>query len=307
MKNIWKSVNFILVVLIVVTASYLLIFSPEKFMGGKEKQEEELIKRVRQNAMNPSLVAMNRQGDLMDPNAVPGANNYGPSYNNGAAPQAAEPNAAAGWRIDPKDMFWTANADNTTAPQPAAPSVNTAMLENILQEGHWIGLEVVPLTPQLAQANGIAQNISGVLIDEVTLLAAASGIYAGDVIYAVNETPVKDLHSFKLATKAVANSTEAVVAVYRKNADIKIPVKSPEALGVAQMEAAPMIFSTDRSPHGYYGPCDKCHSIAKTGKNTGTLTMDLGDALPIAPPPIKWGAQQPHRDRGTCTNCHKII
>jgi hypothetical protein len=305
-KNIWKSVNFILVVLIVVTALYLMIFSPEKFMT-KGGDQEEFIKSVRQNAVSPSLAAFNRQGDLMDPNAVPGANNYGSNYNNSVAPQGVEPKAAIGWQTDPKDMFWTANPDNATTAQAAAPAVNVAVLEKILQEGHWIGLEAVPLTPQLAQANGIPQNITGVLIDEVTLLAAASGVYAGDVLNAVNDAPVNDLQSFRAATQAIANNSNAVVSVYRKGAYMKISVASSEPLGVAQMEAAPMIFSTDRSPHGYYGPCDKCHSIAKTGKNTGTLTMDAGDALPIPPPNIKWGTPCPHRDRGTCTNCHKII
>ncbi|MBF0465134.1 MAG: PDZ domain-containing protein [Nitrospirae bacterium] len=314
MKNLWKSINFILVLLIVVTAGYLLIFSPEKFMG-KERNEEELIKNVRQNAVSPALAALNRpvnrQGDLMDPNAVPGANNYGPAYNNQSAPSdtqgtdSAKP--AVGWQVDPKDMFWTVNPDNSTTTQTTPSAVNAALLEKILQEGHWIGLEAVPLTPQLAQANGIPQNVTGVLIDEVTLLAAASGIYAGDVISAVNDVPVSDLHSFKAATAAIAMKNEAVVTVYRKNGDIKIPVKSSEALGVAQMEAAPMIFSTSRSPHGYYGPCDKCHSISKSAKNTSTLGMDAGDALPIPPPSIKWGTPCPHRNRGLCTNCHKII
>ncbi|HIJ60522.1 MAG TPA: PDZ domain-containing protein, partial [Nitrospirae bacterium] len=71
--------------------------------------------------------------------------------------------------------------------------------EKIWQEGHWIGLEVGPLTPALAQANGIPQGIKGVLVDEVTLLAAASGIIAGDVITAINDKATGDLYAFKEA------------------------------------------------------------------------------------------------------------
>jgi hypothetical protein len=84
-------------------------------------------------------------------------------------------------------------------------------------------------------------------------------------------------------------------------------VRGVEELGLAQMEAAPMINATDPSPHGYYGPCERCHTISKTVKNTGQLAKDGGDVLVVRAPPIKWGAKPIHGKRGTCTSCHKII
>ena len=179
--------------------------------------------------------------------------------------------------------------------------------EKIWQEGHWIGLEVGPLTPALAQANGIPQGIKGVLVDEVTLLAAASGIIAGDVITAINDKATGDLYAFKEATRPIAMSNRAVVTVYRGGQYKRIDVISNEELGLAQMEAAPMINATDPSPHGYYGACEKCHAIAKTVKNTGQMAKDGGDVLTKKAPPIKWGVKAPHGNRGVCVNCHTVI
>ncbi len=179
--------------------------------------------------------------------------------------------------------------------------------EKILQEGHWIGLEVVPLTPQLAAANNIPADVVGVLVDEVTLMAAAAGVMAGDVILAVNGLKVKDLNTFEKSTRQVATINQATVAVYRGGNSKDVKVVANNALGVAQMEGAPMILSTAVRPHGYYGPCDRCHVISRTPSNkTGQLAKDAGDVLITTPPPIQWGVQSPHGDRGKCTNCHTI-
>jgi hypothetical protein len=189
----------------------------------------------------------------------------------------------------------------------AAQSGVLAPYNKILHEGHWIGLEVVALTPALAAANNISPDVKGVLVDEVTLLAAASGIMAGDVIVSINGVKTPDLVLFQTSTKGVANSREAAVSIIRGGAPVTVEVEGPDVLGMAQMEAAQMILATAVSPHAYYGPCDKCHTIAKTPVNTGQLAKDAGDVLTVVAPPIKWGATPPHRDRGRCTNCHKIL
>ncbi|MBF0171284.1 MAG: magnetochrome domain-containing protein [Nitrospinae bacterium] len=194
---------------------------------------------------------------------------------------------------------------NSVATQPI-PAVPPNAIDKILQEGHWIGLEAIPLTSNIAMANNIPANIVGVLIDEVTLLAAQSGILAGDVITAVGDKKVTDLKSFQEATKQIANLTQSNITVYRQGKDIIIEIKSNDVLGMAQMEAAPTILATDKAPHGYYGPCDKCHTIVKTNKNLTNLPKDAGDVLSTTAPPITWGAIAPHRDRGLCTNCHNI-
>ncbi|MBF0457193.1 MAG: PDZ domain-containing protein [Nitrospirae bacterium] len=313
MNHLWRSLNYLIIALIIGTAGYLLIFNPAKLMK-RDGWEEGMIKNARQNAQSPEIVAWQPGNNAGPNNQVNQANN--------PADQANDPNAANG--ADPYAKF-----NDPTAPQSQpgadtqgvyAPQLDTAnqaktatapaanpLLEMVLQEGHWIGLETIPLTPAIAAANGIPASVKGVLVDEVTLVAANSGILAGDVIQAVNDAPVTDLATFRAATKPVANAQQAAVTVYRTGAVKNITVTAADVLGIAQMEAAPMILPTATSPHGYYGPCNKCHSISKTAVNTGQLAKDAGDVLTVTPPPIKWGVTPPHRDRGQCTNCHKII
>jgi len=208
---------------------------------------------------------------------------------------------------------------------PAQPNQNApvqqpiAATDKALIEGHWIGLEVIPLTAMIAEANSIPPDVTGALIDEVTLLSAAAGLYAGDVITAINGKKVTGLKSFQQATKDMAQSNRATVSVYSggKNKDIMV-FSSTEVLGMAQMEGAPMIQATDRSPHGYYGPCDKCHVISNATRtkiplnspnalNPNELLRDAGDNLKKVAPNIRAGTPPPHRNRGTCTLCHVVI
>jgi len=193
-----------------------------------------------------------------------------------------------------------------------------AATDKALIEGHWIGGEVIPLTAMIAKANSIPPDVVGVLIDEVTLLSAEAGLLAGDVITAINGKKVTDLKSFQQATKDVAQSNRATVSVYSGGKNKNIMVFSTEVLGIAQMEGAPMIQATDRSPHAYYGPCDKCHVISKNPIKTKTtvnpnalnpneLLLDAGDNLTKVAPTIRRGTPPPHRPRGTCTLCHVVL
>jgi hypothetical protein len=206
----------------------------------------------------------------------------------------------------------TPTTPDPTAPAPSAPAATAPGQPIVVPdvpfiEGHWIGLETIPLTPAIAQANSIPPEVTGVLIDEVTLLSAMAGIVAGDVITAVNGKKVIDLKSFQVATKDVAQSRQATVSLYSGGKAKNLTVIGVEALGVAQMEAAPMILATARSPHPYYGPCDRCHAIAKGPANINQLLKDQGDALTKVAPNIRAGTPAPHRNRGKCTSCHVVI
>jgi len=174
-------------------------------------------------------------------------------------------------------------------------------------EAHWIGLEVGPITAAVAKANNIPPDVAGVLVDEVTLVSADAGLLAGDVITAINGAHISDLKSFKNATRQVAQVNQAEVTIYRRGGYKKINVSTPDELGIAQVEGAPMILATERAPHGYYGPCDTCHSIAPGTANLNQMARDLGDVLATAAPNIKKGTPPPHRPRGTCSKCHVLL
>ncbi len=207
---------------------------------------------------------------------------------------------------DPRNPVQPPNRPGAPQGNQSGPLKPTTVPDKTLQEGHWIGGEVIPLTPAIAKANSIPPDVVGVLLDEVTLLSAAAGLYAGDVITAINGKKILDLKSFQLATKDVAQSKRVTVSVFSAGKYKDIVIFSTEALGVAQMEAAPMILATDKSPHGRYGPCNKCHAISKTPLNAGQLAKDQGDVLTKVAPAIRKGATPPHRNRGTCTLCHVV-
>ncbi|MDH4028515.1 MAG: PDZ domain-containing protein, partial [Nitrospirota bacterium] len=207
---------------------------------------------------------------------------------------------------DSSGRFSTVNAFTWPAAAQAAlpePAPDKAFY----QEGHWIGLETVALTPSFAAANNIKPGIEGVLVDEVTLLSAETGVMAGDVIVGIGGNRVRDLAEFLIATKMVKDAGDAMITVYRNGGYLDINVHAPDSLGFAQMEAAPMITPGATSPHGYYGQCDDCHAIATNtaALNSAHLGKDLGDTF-APPPPITRSSDMPHRYRGVCQNCHII-
>ncbi len=331
-----KTTNYAMVFLVIAVPIYLIfVVRPISILDDMftkvfalVKNEMEIPERVTQKnnfiGANPYVVAGSRIGE-----PTPQLNTQldtPPSANIETNPQTDTGTVVQGSQlqqlpesIQPKiDPYGVANMARPIwrelkqpAQLPATTSTTATALngaiDKILQEGHWIGLEVIPLTANIALANNIPLELKGVLVDEVTLLSAQSGILAGDVITAIGAENVTDLKSFQEATKKVANTSEANINVYREGMVKDIALQSTDVFGMAQMEAAPMILATDRAPHGYYGPCDKCHTISNTNKNVAHLQKDAGDVLTTTAPVIKWGATAPHMDRGVCINCHKII
>ncbi|MHC4195473.1 MAG: trypsin-like peptidase domain-containing protein [Planctomycetota bacterium] len=109
-------------------------------------------------------------------------------------------------------------------------------------EGHWLGLEVIPLTAELATEYQISQGETGVLVDEVTLEAAESGILAGDMIQSIGKFPTPDLETFFTATQRerVQEAKQAQVGISRRGSKMTFVMTARNAnmLGFAQMEAA---------------------------------------------------------------------
>ena len=187
---------------------------------------------------------------------------------------------------------------------PSPRQQNAASKEFI--EGHWLGLESIPLTPELATEYRIPKGEHGVLVDEVTLEAAESGILAGDMVHAIEGYPTPNLKEFFVATQRVRNQRTAKVEVGRRGQTMTFVMEARNApeLGFSQMEAAQPIQPGALSPHRMRSkPCTSCHVIMTSG---GQLPTDAGDILPN-PPPISLGATPPHPYRGACNNCHQII
>ncbi|MBF0116123.1 MAG: PDZ domain-containing protein [Magnetococcales bacterium] len=170
-----------------------------------------------------------------------------------------------------------------------------------LSEGHWKGLEALPLSVELKKKLKLPMELEGLLIDEVTLNAAEAGLLAGDVLVAVNGKPVRSLEDLVTESRRVQMAKSASMLIYRKGKMQQFMLVAKNNLGYAQVETAPMILPGEIMPHPYRGPCTQCHAIGTTGH----IVPDP-DGIILPPPPIRANAVAPHKDRGPCQACHII-
>jgi len=223
------------------------------------------------------------------------------------APVGGQPAAFTQVVIPEQNSIFTASPSDvrdqaTGILSPAQQNASSKMFV----EGHWLGMETLDLTPSLRQIYRIPSDLQGVIVDEVTLESAESGILAGDVITEIQGQRTGTLAEFLSATMRVCESERAQLVVYRmgQTESITLVAKNTPILGFAAVEAAQPIKPGALSPHKNRNkPCTTCHVIMSTG---GQLPVDAGDIVPI-PPPIVANAQAPHAYRGVCNSCHQIM
>lgn len=215
--------------------------------------------------------------------------------------------------VGPGRGFPSANTGTAPFSTPGAVAGPTGLLtplqqnaaNKIMVEGHWMGMEAMDLTPSLRRIYKIPVDVSGVIVDEITLESAESGILAGDVITGIQGRPTRNLDEFFEATVAVSERERAEVVVYRMGAERRfiLAARNAPTLGFAQMEGAQPIRPGALSPHRQRSrACTDCHVIMATG---GQLPVDAGDVLPT-PPLISANARAVHEYRGECRACHLI-
>jgi hypothetical protein len=164
-------------------------------------------------------------------------------------------------------------------------------------------MEAIPLTPELAKEYRLPASVEGLLIDEVSLEAAESGLLAGDMVVSINDYPTPNLTAFTEATRRVQDLREATLTIFRRGAYSNLMIRSKRTLGFSQNESASPIKPGKLSPHRNRDrPCTDCHVIMQSG---GQLPIDAGD---ITPPVerIRAGARPPHGYRGPCDFCHTV-
>ncbi len=256
-------------------------------------------KRVKDEKMLWSVLAGKKAGDTVRITLF--RNNTKQTFD--AILEPEPPNIRSILSNSPKESS-AFQADGTvpTGTLPSPREQNAAGKKFI--EGHWLGLEVIPPTAELATEYQVPRGQTGVLVDEVTLEAAESGILAGDMVQSVNAFPTPDLRAFLQATQRVQEKERAPVGISRRGNKMTFMMEAQNTnmLGFAQMEAAQPIQPGALRPHRYMGSCTSCHVFMRTG---GQLPTDAGDILPN-PPPITKNATAPHRLRGNCVTCHTI-
>lgn len=201
--------------------------------------------------------------------------------------------------------------------QTAGKFVKNFVPEKVkLYEVHWQGMDTLALSPETIMKLKYPAGLRGVLVGEVTLNAARSGMLGGDVITAVEGRPITSLEDLVKQSKTVRNRSQAVISVMRKGkrkengnftvSKYKFMLHSRDGvLGFGQGEGAPQILPGDPSPHPYRGLCTTCHSIGSG------FELAPDPDLIVLPPPIITTAQMQakqmaHRERGACQACHQI-
>ena len=184
-----------------------------------------------------------------------------------------------------------------------------------LFEAHWQGMDTRLLGNELRRKLQYPADLQGLVVEEVTLNAASSGLLAGDIVVELNGAPVLSVEDFLQATRKVRNRNQATVSVMRKGISVNngryavnrltFVIRAEPDLGFAQVEGAPMILAGDPRPHAYRGPCTQCHAIGEGFE----LTPDP-DLIILPPPRISSEVVakniKPHRERGACEACHVI-
>jgi serine protease Do len=88
------------------------------------------------------------------------------------------------------------------------------------EQGGRLGLSLRPLDPQERQQTGVR---AGVVVDDVAGPAQAAGVEAGDIVLAVNGTPVTSIEQVKAA---VAKSQKSVALLIQRGDDkIFVPIR----------------------------------------------------------------------------------
>lgn len=188
--------------------------------------------------------------------------------------------------------------------QPAAMGgTSNGRIKQILSEGHWHGIEVVPLNWELATKLKIPLDIKGIMIDEATLAGFWSGFRANDIVQEINGMTVESLEDFQAATRSAMGLTHVHVKVLRNLAPQTLTMTDDGmGLGMGQMETPPQVPKGAVPPHRWRGPCINCHLIG-TGAD---MNPDPGNII-LPPPAIAPDAVLPHRWKGECSLCHQII
>ena len=195
------------------------------------------------------------------------------------------------------------SVNNGTQKAEFAAVTSAYIAPNItLAEGHWQGIEAMELTAELKAKLQLPAGLNGLMIDEVTVNGAASGLMGGDILVEVNGHRVNSIKELVKESRRVRNRHRVPLTVVRNGRPIIVTLRANEELGFAQVETAPMILPGAMLPHPYRGACTLCHPIG-----TGAHVAPDPDGIILPAPVIRAGAQMPHQDRGACVACHVIV
>jgi serine protease Do len=102
-----------------------------------------------------------------------------------------------------------------------------AQVSPMKQDGHFAGVAVQELDGRLAQQLGIAEEVSGVVVMQVTpgSKAERAGLVQGDVISEINRKPVRSEKDFVQVVSHLEKHKEALIFIHRGKGALYLTVK----------------------------------------------------------------------------------
>ena len=102
-----------------------------------------------------------------------------------------------------------------------------ALVHPMSQEGPFAGVAVQDLDGRMAQQLGIAKEVSGVVVMEVTpgSHAERAGLAQGDVISEINRKPVRSEKDFVQVVSHIGKQTDALIFIHRGKGALYLTVK----------------------------------------------------------------------------------
>jgi len=114
----------------------------------------------------------------------------------------------------------------------------------------WLGVQIQPITPDIATALGLDSTQGALIAGVIDGPAKEAGVRAGDVVVAVNGTPIRSAQDLTRATAAAAPDSSVRLDVLRDNAPTEITVvlgrreEAEAALNTPKVEEGPKTATT---------------------------------------------------------------
>jgi serine protease Do len=147
----------------------------------------------------------------------------------------------------------------------------------------WIGVQIQPVTPEIADGLGLKKKTDGALVAELQKDSPAvkAGLQAGDVIASVDGRPVKDARALSRMIGGMAPGNTIKLGIIRKGAESTVSLTLGELPNTLEARAENR---SDRS-RGRFDRDDQTRlglSLAPAGNEPGVVVADVDPASPAA-------------------------
>lgn len=178
-------------------------------------------------------------------------------------------------------------------PSTLAQPIVQAIRENGRVERGFLGVQIQPVTPDIAESIGLDEP-TGALVADVTdeAPAAAAGIRSGDVITALDGKPVADFKDLTRLVAGVAPGTEVKLDVFRDGATETVAVTVGSAPGE---DVAAATDAVEPAATGSYGLAlgeltpDVRRSLGLAEDLEGAVVMEVAPGSPAAEKGLETG------------------